>query len=487
MTADPEHLRIASQHAAALLEQLHTLAAKAPQADQQTWGAYVATAQEVAQFLESGGSEPPTNRHRLRMTAQQQREFGRLLRDKRNAAGFSRVQLARKAKLSDATIKFCESARHPPSRTTLIRLVGVAELKLSWADVPGQPTAPAAEPTRATSQRVDTAGHPWHLNCFVAPSYDSLALVAEFSRFLSGAGGHVEQSTAYLEHQSAAAYLSLCRNALAVANVRARLPLAQAAKQILAATGQAALQVIALGAGDGVLEVRLARHLLDEQAPTIDLCLLDISQPLLNCALAHAAEVLADVGTARAWGFQCDFHQLPLYPELFQSPAGPRPPRLYCLLGGTLANLDQEPRFLQQCLLPCEPGDLLLLDIESVSAPIDQETEIRRRDKLFRAGVPPHYAAWLSGPLWRHCGAVASIELAWAVDTHCPVPGSYALHAVATVKSSARPDRRFSVFRFSRYDPALLGDCLRSIGWEEISAIPYAGEHSLRLYRKQGP
>jgi transcriptional regulator with XRE-family HTH domain len=419
-------------------------------------------------------------------TEKQIQDFGQLLRDRRDAAGLSRAALGRLAKMSDATIKLTEAARQPPSRATLIRLIGVEQLRLTWADVPGQPTAPAAEPTSATSQRAETVGPPWHLNCFVAPSYDSLALVAEFSRFLTGAGGHLEQSTAYLEHQSAVAYLSLCRNSLAVADLRARLPLAQAAKQIRAVTGPAALQVIALGAGDGVLEVRLARHLLDERAPAIDLCLLDISQPLLNCALGHAAEVLADVGNARAWGVQCDFHQLPLYPELFHSPTVPRPPRLYCLLGGTLANLDQEPRFLQQCLLPCEPGDLLLLDIESVSAPIAQETEIRRRDKLFRAGVPPHYAAWLSGPLWRHCGRVTSIELAWAVDTHCPVPGSYALHAVATVQSPERPDRRFSVFRFSRYDPALLGECLRLIGWDEMSAIPYAGEHSLRLYRKRG-
>jgi transcriptional regulator with XRE-family HTH domain len=62
--------------------------------------------------------------------------FGKLLRDKRNAAGLRRVQLARKAKLSDTTIKLLESARHPPSRATLIRLIGVTELKLGWADVP---------------------------------------------------------------------------------------------------------------------------------------------------------------------------------------------------------------------------------------------------------------------------------------------------------------------------------------------------------------
>ncbi len=79
----------------------------------------------------------------------QLQEFGRLLRDKRNQAGFSRLQLARKAKVSDATIKFIETARHPPSRATLLRLVGVAELGLRWADTPGYSVgATPADPTQ---------------------------------------------------------------------------------------------------------------------------------------------------------------------------------------------------------------------------------------------------------------------------------------------------------------------------------------------------
>ena len=142
MTIDPEHLQTAHRQALTLVEQLHSLAAQATQEQQPLWGAYVATVQDVAHFLESGGAEPPANRHRLPMTVKQQREFGRLLRDKRNAAGWSRVQLAHKAQLSDASIKFIETARHPPSRASLIRLLNVAELQLRWVDVPGQPCPP---------------------------------------------------------------------------------------------------------------------------------------------------------------------------------------------------------------------------------------------------------------------------------------------------------------------------------------------------------
>lgn len=62
-------------------------------------------------------------------------EFGKLLRDRRNKAQLSRLELAKLAGLSDATIKFIEVARHPPSRRTCQALVGVSALGLKWEDV----------------------------------------------------------------------------------------------------------------------------------------------------------------------------------------------------------------------------------------------------------------------------------------------------------------------------------------------------------------
>ena len=44
----------------------------------------------------------------LMATPKQMKDFGRLLRDKRNQAGFSRTELARRAKLSDATIGYAQ-------------------------------------------------------------------------------------------------------------------------------------------------------------------------------------------------------------------------------------------------------------------------------------------------------------------------------------------------------------------------------------------
>ena len=485
MTIDPEQLQTTRQQALDLASQLHSLATKAPPDHQSTWAEYIGSIQEVVQFLESDGSRPLPKRAGSPLTKEQVQQFGKLLRDRRNAADLSRVQLARRAKLSDATIKFTETARHPPSRATLIRLIGVSELKLGWADVPGQPVPPAEERIEEPRSQGKSLGLRAQLNCWMTPSYDSLGLVAELARFLNGAGGHVEQTNAYLDHASAAAYLGICQNSVAVTGLRSQMPLAQAAKQILTAGGPMALQVFALGAGDGVLEARLAQHLLEASAPRVELCLLDISQPLLQCAYRHAADALSHVANAQVWGIQCDFHHLPLYAELFESTKDRPHRRLFCMLGGTLANLDQEPRFLRQSLLKCEEGDLLLLDIQSISAACDHPEDIKRRDKLFAAGMPPQYAAWLSGPLWRHCKGITSVDFHWKLDSYGPVPGSYALHAIATVGAAQRADRQFSMFRFTRYDPRKLAECLSAIGWEEIGAMPYAGEHSLRLYRKR--
>lgn len=466
----------------AVLEQLRTVAATQPAESQPAWADLVAVAEELLQALQSGGGKPKPPWSSRRLTREQLQEFGKLLRDRRNAAGFSRVLLARKAKLSDATIKFAETAVHPPSRATLIRLIDVPELKLTWADAPGHPPPPAvrSEPPTTPDER------PWlhtQLNCFLTPSYDPLAYITQFSRFLNGAGGHIEQSLAYLDPFSAAAYLQICHGHIAVTTLREIMPLQPAAQRIVEAIGTDRLQVLALGAGDGQLETRLVKHMLDSGLAGLELCLLDISQPLLSCAYQHAADSLRGVPNSQVWAVQCNFHELPLYTRIY-APAPPGQRRLFCLLGGTLANLDQEPQFLRHTLLLCAPGDLLLLDIPTACAPSTKPEEILRRDSLLTAGVSPQLATWLGGPLWRHCTGTQSVDFHFSLDTHCPVPGSYALHAIATVKAPPRGDRRFSMFRFTRYDPDQLAQCLREIGWDEIGALAYGGDHALRLYRR---
>ena len=483
MSTPAQALQAAQLQVQALLTELRPLAVEAAAA-QPAWVEHLDRLEDLAQFLASGGRAIQVSRQSSSASPSQWMQFGRLLRDKRNAAGLSRVQLARRAKLSDATVKFTETARHPPSRATLIRLIGVSELKLRWADVPGQPVGPAAE-TSEPSLRAESTSVAAQLNCLLTPSSYSLPLLADLARFLNGAGGYVEQTHTYLDHYSAADYLALCQNSLAGATLRNRMPLGELAQRIVATSDRAPLQVIALGAGDGHQESHLVAHLIEARVPSVELCLLDISQPLLSCAYRHAVDRLAGSPHVKVWALQGNFHDLPLYTELHQSLTRRRSRRLITMLGSTLANLDHEPRFLRQSLLACEADDLLLLDVPLASAPCDAPLQIKARDRLFAGGVPAPYATWLGGPIWRHCKDVERVGFHWQLETRCPVPGSYALHAVATVQSSRCADRPFSLLRIARYDPTQLAECLRELGWSELAAIPYGGEHSLRLYRKR--
>ncbi len=125
------------RQALALAAALETIATAQPPETQAACVTYANIVSEIASFASAQGAVSPSRRQAPALSFKQLQDFGRLLRDKRNQAGFSRTQLARKAKLSDATIKFIETARHPPSRATLLRLVGVAELGLHWSDTPG--------------------------------------------------------------------------------------------------------------------------------------------------------------------------------------------------------------------------------------------------------------------------------------------------------------------------------------------------------------
>lgn len=138
-----------SRHAVALAAALQTVAPGQPPETQAACLAYVNLVDEIARLATAKGTIPRASRLAPALSRKQLQDFGRLLRDKRNQAGFSRLQLARKAKLSDATIKFIETARHPPQPGRLLRLVAVAELGLRWADTPGH--SPGAVPADAAA------------------------------------------------------------------------------------------------------------------------------------------------------------------------------------------------------------------------------------------------------------------------------------------------------------------------------------------------
>lgn len=64
------------------------------------------------------------------------RHFARRLQGRRHAAMLSRLVLARRTKLSEATIKFIEMGRTKPTVRTVAALLQVPELALTLDDVP---------------------------------------------------------------------------------------------------------------------------------------------------------------------------------------------------------------------------------------------------------------------------------------------------------------------------------------------------------------
>jgi hypothetical protein len=155
--------------------------------------------------------------------------------------------------------------------------------------------------------------------------------------------------------------------------------------------GNTPLKVIALGPGDGNLEVRFVQaspRRLDQ--PDIELVLFDISQPLLNTAYQHA---LGHVRRAVPCSHADDAGELSRPRQL---PPGELCPGQEAVAvestrcwGNTLANLDNELRFFQHCMSHCEPGDLLIVDVRRRQAPLDASIEsIRRSDPILRSPFP---------------------------------------------------------------------------------------------------
>ncbi len=390
--------------------------------------------------------------------------FSMLLRERRESAHLSGIELSKRAGLSLRTIKNIESGQVSPSRDTVLRLLDVAELGLSWKDVLDDP-----EPEDSGTSATDT-----NYNCYIPPGYEPLRMFQQFVRMLNGPGGHVEQTNAYLEHRSAFAYVTMCNDAEYATMYRANYPFDVLARRIVAEGGHHPMRVIALGAGDGRLEVRFVQHLLTRCTnPDIELLLFDISQPLLTTAYQHALDTFGEQSAVHTLMVQGNFHDLASYPQVSYLPAKGRRRRIYTMLGYTLANLDNEPRFFQHSMAHACAGDLLLLDFQQRTTPATaSEQDIRLHDSALRVALPKAYTEFLAAPIRTHCHDYLSHDFSLRLDTQCLIPGSYALDAVATVKTRSQAERRFSMFRFKRYDEALLAESLARFGWEKLVSLP---------------
>ena len=410
-------------------------------------------------------------------------EFAQTVRRCRKAAGLTQAQLAERSGLSLNTIKHLESAAHAPTQSTLLRLLAVKELGIDSRSLPWQHSAPT-----------DFGMAP---NCWIAPGYDPIGMFTDLLELLSGRGGSLEQTYSYLDHKSALNWYGLSNQSQYAAVFRANMPLDVMAKHILESAGSAGLDVVALGAGDGKQEVRLTQHLLDRMDQSrrtrqqdVRLYLLDISQPLLSLAYKHAADTIGHRPGVFVCAIQGNFHHLPQYTQLHYTPERAQRRRIICMVGNTIGNLDNEHRFFTHSLLGFAAGDLFLIHIQMVHAPVERPDEIRKREPVLSQGLPAPHAEWLGGPLWRYCPDVADVQFTLTLDVHCLVPGSYGIDAVATVKTHNNREKRFSVFRFKRYDSKQFAEFLSALGWELLAESPFGAASSapvdtLLLFRKR--
>lgn len=398
--------------------------------------------------------------------------FARLLRLRRESAGLSRRRLAKLAHLSEATIKLLETAQTKPTRSTLLRLLLVEVLRLSPADLP--------------LSHLDLAQSLAHLapsvprrNGYWIAHFDPLALLEDLDRTLAGAGGHIEQSQLYLSSHSALGYLRYLRRSLEEQRRRQHLPLERWAEAILAHQLDRDLTLVALGPGDGNLEVRLLEHLRALRVQRLDLWLLDISPSLLQLAYQQAALRLGTHADTTVLGITGNFHELPTYTELFASLSPIGRQRVFVLLG-TLTNLDSEARFLKDTLgSVARTGDLLLVD-----APITPD-RVPAQPMPSRDSSPVSLkllTQWLCDPLYRQLGRSPQqqtrVTLTREPGDCGQVPGSIASSLVATIESrnpqTGTSVRRFSMLRQRMFPLPALRELLCRSGWPPLRILPAA-------------
>lgn len=403
------------------------------------------------------------------------RVWGADLERRRKAAGLSRQVLADRAGISESTLRNVEKARRAPTRTTVMHLQSVPELRIDPSPIDGQ----------ILCRKMQTQD--FSPNCWLAPEYDALKLHSELNMQLNGRGGHIEQTYLYLDPTSAAAWCSFAEQE-GYMRVRSAMQLGPVSERIVELAGPVGLDVIGLGSGDGKDEVRLTQCLLEHnQNRNLRLYLLDISQPLCSASYRHAAEVLGDEPSVSVYAIQGNFYNLQRYTTLLHAPERSHRRRVICMFGNTFANLHNEIMFVRSSLIGFAPGDFLLLTVPATMAAASDPTEILRKDPRLSGRVTSgmglsRHDEQLVGVLRRNISGVTSIDLTSSLDLDaCPVPGSYAADVRATVKMHSGETKQFSVYYSKRYDREQLDCKMCNEGWSPVGHWRYAEDQHPRL------
>lgn len=383
--------------------------------------------------------------------------FGELLRSRREFASLSVPDLARKAGLTPNTIRNLEAGTTAPSPQTLKRLAGVKALGLT--ELNGR----------------DAPNDAWGCTA----QYNPMQMVPAMTAMLNGPGGQIEQTYLYLDPQSAYDWHALSNSEQYITLFRSKLPLDKLAERIVKLSKGVGIDIDGLGCGDGKTEIALMQRLADAMPPPPDLqlYLLDISHVLLAEAYRNALDSLAP-RRVPVFAIHGSFYDIAKNPPLYMHPTSIRRMRVFLMMGNTIANIQNEPSFFRDLAECSQPGDLAVLDCQTVRAPADQPEQIRQMDPPIKARRPPDsYTKFLTGPLRRHCEGLSRVRLRTELATHCPVPGSYAIENWADVERESEPERHFLVWQIKRYDLSKLSECLLRFGWNTVQTWKYGPEN----------
>lgn len=378
------------------------------------------------------------------------RLFGLLLRDRRERLGWSRRVLAKRMRKSEATLKLIEMAQRASSRGTLYALLHIRELELTEDDIAPLVGDRRVEPP-VPGLRARANDVPRTLHVELSSSADPLTHYQHHRALLRGAGSSLRSCWAYLDPASANDYRRYAM--LCPGRAEARGAIEQLLPRIRQKLDGSPLDVIALGCGLAIAEVDLLLWLMQqEQVTRLSLGLVDLSPPLLAAGYRHAVDAIQDLHWVDVWACAADLEQLARERSLI-TVAGCQ--RLFTLLGGTLAELENEDRLLRDTLgALAEPGDLLLLDVELPGANWPEIPALQAR--LFE---------WLRGPFERAGHALVSLRLAE------PTRGRWAAFerdVLADVPGEERR-RRWSCYTLRRYDLADVKTRLAEAGWPVLA------------------
>ncbi len=385
--------------------------------------------------------------------------LGKRLQRKRMLAKLGQKEIAEQVGISEAMIRAIEGGQRRPSRTVLLRLLAVPSLGLRLEDIA---TAAANDGVVPTS--------------WLAHNYDPAQLITAMVEQINSAGGSLEQTTAYLDYQSAKDCLDIFGSPHYLNTFSNTQALEQVAQRIAAGAGAGGLDVIALGSGDAKREIKLVQYLLQHGRALgikdIRLFLLDISHSLLTTGHRNACEALGrEVKSIIA--LHGNFHDLPKY-SLFSERDIRTRTRVFTMLGCSLANLDNEVRFFRDTMNSAAKGDFFVADFNKAYASADHPEQIRTLDPNYVSGVRKELQHWLAGPLRRYREDLVDVEFSIELSTDCAVRGSYELTYMAHLTIQGASSRvRLAMFRVKRYDVEKLEECLGRSGWLALERLAY--------------